>query len=122
MAEFLIMLNDPGAETPDELKQFRYYRGDIVVVKPDNWSWGSEEKPPKFGLIKVPGMTVEEAQQWLVSEDEIVSLKNPNTDQMEQHSRMKRRRKFIAPIPNKWTGTTVTITGPNFRNQIRQKP
>lgn len=50
MADLLIRARDNTH--PDPVKDFRgsYKRGDIVVIKPSGWHWGSEEtKAPKDG-------------------------------------------------------------------------
>jgi hypothetical protein len=36
--------------------------GDIVVVRPDGWEWGREECLPNFVVIKLPGVSIEEAK------------------------------------------------------------
>jgi len=38
--------------------------GDIIVVRPDGWKWGKEECLPNFIVVKVPGMTIEEAKKY----------------------------------------------------------
>lgn len=48
-------------------------RGDIVVVKPDGWSWGREEhpmtatrfNPTRFFIVKIPGITVAQAKKYV---------------------------------------------------------
>ena len=37
--------------------------GDVIVVRPDGWVWGKEECLPNFIVVKVPGMTIEEAKK-----------------------------------------------------------
>lgn len=42
--------------------------GDIVVARPDDWQWGTEEvRPPrdggKFFVVKVPGIAVNRAHE-----------------------------------------------------------
>ena len=36
--------------------------GDIVVIKPNGWEWGREETLPNYYIIKVPNISVEEAE------------------------------------------------------------
>jgi len=38
--------------------------GDIIVVRPDGWGWGLSEGLPRFIIIKLPFMTMEEASQY----------------------------------------------------------
>ncbi len=47
-------------------------RGDITAIKPDGWPWGKQEHPmtqdrwavPRFFIIKIPGVTVAQAQKY----------------------------------------------------------
>lgn len=40
------------------------HRGEIIVIKPDGWTWGGMERPPQFVVIKVPGVSVAQAQKY----------------------------------------------------------
>jgi len=40
----------------------RIQLGDIVVIKPNGWVWGREETLPNYYIIKVPNISVEEAE------------------------------------------------------------
>jgi len=40
----------------------RIQLGDIVVIKPNGWTWGREETLPNYYIIKVPNISVEEAE------------------------------------------------------------
>lgn len=64
MAEFLIKAIDANHPDPGIDLAGCYKRGDIVLAKPDGWSWGKCEGPPKFNILKVPGMSIEEAEQY----------------------------------------------------------
>jgi len=44
-----------------------YKKGDIVVVFPDGHKWGKEEGPPKFVIVKVPGMSVKEGRKYMAT-------------------------------------------------------
>ena len=72
MAEFLIQARDhwmenlsqaeidalkPGAKIT---RDRRIAIGDLVVIKPDGWVWGNEEKLPYYIVIKAPGVAVED--------------------------------------------------------------
>jgi len=48
----------------DELSMYksRFREGDICMVRPDGWKWGKQEGLPKFIVVKVPDMSVEEAK------------------------------------------------------------
>ncbi len=62
MAEILVKLsdNDPSGKNPGA-----YRPGMPVVVKPDGWRWGREEGPPKFFIVKIPGVPVEEVEKYI---------------------------------------------------------
>lgn len=52
MAELLVKARtEPGLDSSDPGV---WTRGEVVVVKPDGWSWGSEERPPRFVVVRVP--------------------------------------------------------------------
>lgn len=36
----------------------RYQYGDIIVVRPDGWKWGTKECLPDFVIVKIPGVSV----------------------------------------------------------------
>ena len=38
--------------------------GDIIVVRPDGWVWGSEECLPNYVLVKIPQITESEAKKY----------------------------------------------------------
>ena len=38
--------------------------GDVVVVRPDGWPWGKCECLPDFVVVKIPGMSVDEAKKY----------------------------------------------------------
>jgi len=54
--EFLIYARD---------YEVSYKKGDIVAVFPDGHKWGRLEGPPKFIIIKVPGMSVKEGRKYI---------------------------------------------------------
>lgn len=71
MAELLIKSSD--TTNPDPVKDLRgcYKKGDVVVVKPDGWSWGKEElKKEKFYILRIPDKKPEELK-YLVQEHRI---------------------------------------------------
>lgn len=61
MAEFLIKAVDATQSDPTKDAAGCYKRGDIVVVKPDGWEWGAEERLPRFVQVKVSGLSVARA-------------------------------------------------------------
>jgi len=54
------------AQTPDEKREYhaRSKIGDIIVVKPDGWEWGSSEQPPQYIVIQLEGMPMSEAKKY----------------------------------------------------------
>ena len=58
MAELLVL-----AKTA-EVKNAKWTRGDVIVVKPDGHKWGREERPPKFFVVRVPKAPVEDFREY----------------------------------------------------------
>lgn len=58
MAELLVL-----AKTA-EIKDAKWTRGDVIVVKPDGHEWGREERPPKFYVVKIPRAPVDDFRQY----------------------------------------------------------
>jgi hypothetical protein len=55
MAELLVQLQTHPGITPD----VNTVAGDVVVVMPDGWGWGtSERNSPFFGIWRIPGAPV----------------------------------------------------------------
>jgi hypothetical protein len=61
MAEFLIMAEDTAA--PDS--SGKWYGAQFVVVAEDGHEWGSEEGPPVFFIVKVPGVSKADAEEYI---------------------------------------------------------
>lgn len=40
------------------------HRGEIIVIKPDGWTWGGMANPPRYVIVKVPGVSVAQAQKY----------------------------------------------------------
>jgi len=68
MAEFLVKAIDAVHSDPVKDKQGCYKRGDVVVVMPDGNVWGKAEGLPKFVIVKVPGLPVDQARKYVESE------------------------------------------------------
>jgi hypothetical protein len=68
MAELLIRAANNNTTHANAEIEFSgaYKRGDIVVVKPDGWQWGSAEGLPIFVKVKIPGLAVNTAESWIV--------------------------------------------------------
>jgi len=65
MAELLVMAQDPPVPHPRA-----FTKGMVVDIKDDGHKWGTEEKPPLFHVVKVPGVAKEELQFLLDSPDD----------------------------------------------------
>ena len=50
-----------SALTPQELQQYnaRHQQGDIIVIRPDGWNWGSSECLPQFIVVQLPNVSVD---------------------------------------------------------------
>jgi hypothetical protein len=74
MCQILVMAKNHWMESVDRSgwseKQLAAYDvritlGDIMAVAPDDHIWGTDEGPPNHILVKIPGLTVEEAKQYI---------------------------------------------------------
>lgn len=83
--------------TPEEKVSYdaRSQFGDIIVIRPDGWPWGLEERLPRFVLVKIPDMTVEEAKQY---EDSIWDTTDPEKPIMLRHRKWKIKATWIDTI------------------------
>lgn len=68
MAEFLVVAQSATHADPDKDERGSYKRGDVVVVQPDGHQWGRLETAPKFVVVKVPDVTVEQARRFIEAE------------------------------------------------------
>lgn len=83
---------DTSGMTEDELKDFnsRSRLGDIIVVRPDGWTWGNAECLPDFIVVKIPGVNPPANYESMITED--VDPAHP-----EKGFRILKRRKFQVP-------------------------
>jgi hypothetical protein len=94
-----------NALSTEEKQQYdaRTQLGDIIVIRPDGWEWGSAECLPDFVLVKIPDMTVEEAKQYEESINEEYTVDG------QVRTRMLRFRKwFLKPT---WVNTIISQGG-----------
>ena len=56
MAQILVMAIDKTHADPTKDRRGCYKRGMPVVVMPDTHTWGLDERPPKFVVLKLPGV------------------------------------------------------------------
>ena len=121
MAEFLIRTTTNGSKEV----------GDIIVVKPDGWTWGNKECPPRYIIVKIPSMSVETAKEYEKALTETVYFDVDETDKgrgivtaSRQH-RIKPRKyrikaTYVATILSQYGGV-ITITEANFLDNIITK-
>ena len=73
MAEVLIKLE----RASNESDLTAWTRLHPVSVRPDGFVWGAAERPPKFLVVRLTGMTVEQAKQYIVPDTDNTDLANP---------------------------------------------
>lgn len=108
--------------TPLELEIYnaRTQLGDIVIVKPDDWVWGGEECLPNFVIVKLPGVSVEEVNNYMES---LMDNTDPNNPKMLKHRKHRVPPNYIQNLVNQ-NQSVVTISQEqinNFRNTIIEK-
>lgn len=70
MAELLICARDATHADPDVDRRACYKRGDPVTVQPDGHPWGRKEGLPRFMVVKVPGVSVEQMRGLIEEQSE----------------------------------------------------
>ena len=104
-AEILICAKDSPFDTGCKV-------GDILVVRPDGFTWGLAEVLPDYIVIKIPGVTYEAAKMYedqLTADDGVDPQGNPKT-------KMVRLRKYAVPlaymqnaISKNWSVVVITV-------------
>jgi len=51
-----------------------HHLGDVILVRPDGYSWEGEMGPPKFAIVKLPGVSLARAAS-LCERDERTDVK-----------------------------------------------
>lgn len=116
--ELLIKAQSNNTATP-------WQRGRIVCVKPDGHAWGAKESPPNFYIVKVPGVSVESAAQYLeewhhrpvfelLSSDNVTDV---HTYKMIVDVAPVRGRLTLSKVEDYFTKWGCTITG-NTPNSV----
>ena len=109
MAEVLLRVVDKVNPNSVYLDAQCLKRGDVVVVCPDGWNWGTEElSNPHWRILKLPNIPVEQMQQFLSEE--------PETDPANP-SRTRQRRGFKFNVDGA-TGALRTY----LRDETRAQP
>ncbi len=69
MAELLVRVKDKVNPDSPQLDAKCLKAGDVVVACPDGWEWSELEKSnPDWLIVKVPGMSMEEAKTFTAPE------------------------------------------------------
>ena len=111
MAELLIKAENPSNNPAKQI-------GDVVVVKPDGWKWGKEECLPRYVVVKVPDMTVKEAEKYVEP-----LIKNP--DDIEKAT-VEKYRKYdfkgkVVTDAKQLSASAVSLTKTNVETNIETK-
>lgn len=85
MAEFLVLTQD--SPVPDSAG--KWYAARIVTVQEDGHQWGGKEGPPKFGIIKVPGVTKADAEHYLETWRHDTTVNIISSDQVSDTYRIR---------------------------------
>jgi hypothetical protein len=65
VAELLVFAGNRVHPDPEVDRVGSYKKGDIIHVAPDSWQWGLKEGPPDFVIVKVPGVSLAAAKQYM---------------------------------------------------------
>ena len=41
------------------------HRGEVIVIKPNGWAWGGKERPPEYIVVKITGLSVAQAAEYI---------------------------------------------------------
>ena len=94
MCEILVKAIDHVHPDPVKDRRGAYKRGDPVLVMPDGHEWGNEERLPRFIVLKIPGLSVEEGNKYTEPEfmDTIINPEVGDIDLIVTEKRMVTRR------------------------------
>lgn len=121
MAEFLIVAKKHWMDelTPTQVALLprqkldtynaRSQVGDILVVRPDGWKWGKEERLPNYIVVKIPGLKADKKyEELLISAPIFISPLDGII-----RSKILKRRKYRVPIltMNALTSLGVSVIG-----------
>lgn len=124
MAELLIKAVDATHTDPTKDVLGCYKRGDVVLVRPNGWTWGTKEVLPpadggKFVRVVISDVTPEQVRNW---------IRNNWQTELESDDGTRRRRVHInwAALPNNVRNAlnnngVYTNTWANIRQYVRNK-
>lgn len=81
MAEILVKAQSITHSDPVKDRRGCYKRGMPVAVMPDGHPWGSEERVPKFVVMKIPLIPVSTVEKYIASWVDATDPQNPVTIQ-----------------------------------------
>ena len=116
MAELLVKAVDATHGDPAKDARGCYKRGDPVVVMPDGHTWGALEGLPKFWVVKVPGATVAQLEQY------VEALTDAQGATVRRRAWFGDTTKLSGAVRNQLTNTgTITVTLTQVQNFLTKK-
>lgn len=99
MCEIIVKAIDVTNSDPEKDRRGCYKRGYPVAVYPDGTRWGNEERLPKFVIIKIPGVPVDNpmVQKYILPQTIIVPTPE-GTDAIQVYRRRLWKIRF-ADLP-----------------------
>lgn len=73
MAELLVLAFDTHNKDP-ERDVHAYKKGHVISIQPDGHTWGKQEGLPKFHVVKLPGVKLEDVQKYLEPKVDLLSV------------------------------------------------
>lgn len=121
MAELLIKLSSHVHPDAKVDASGAYKRGDLVVVQEDGHAWGKKEGPPRFVILKIPGVSAARVRAYCAEHREL----DPFTGR-EAVTRRRRWRLRVDDVPlavrNALRDTgMVTLTWDQVRPYVQDK-
>ena len=74
------------------------HRGEIIVIKPDGFDWGYNERPPEYIIVKVPGVTVAQAVKYTQGLIDSTLYDSTLADQPDTVNVKERRWHFLKKV------------------------
>ena len=113
MAEFLICNRETnGTKDPALNLTECWHLHDVVLVMPDGHKWGREERnPEKFRILKVPGLSVEEAREYARPPSEKNRRSAYTYDEKDQQGKELAVPQFTHKLKSQKTMPLSNLTG-----------
>jgi len=91
MCEILVKAVDASHADPIRDQSGCYKRGMPVVIMPDGHPWGREEVPPKFAVLRLPGVSADRVLKYIEPHTQTAGVDRDGNP----ISKTVRRRKWI---------------------------